>query len=1076
MTTELKAKDFLLHYLKREYSKRSKVINNLTIHVERLHKDYLLTNIKRTDYLKVINNLIRLLNITYNSRLDTIKGVQDKDKCCDSEFDKPEEGEIVEKIKFDKITNLEKNLCDILKTAKSKPEDMNDETKRKMLNIMYGLSYTMYEAELKPFTPYDFKIFDEKLKKLITSVGCKNIADSLLIFSKGFENLIDVESPEELSLLEILNNSFVPLKISTKKITGKKSIKISRYIPSTQEKFESLLGNIYKVDINLSHSISSQENQLCVVGFFEYDCVNASIRTSSICNEYLHNRRKHLENVIEGQVKSLKGAVKLTTIQTTFKELFLKNLNLGEIIGLDDASFISEMCSDYAFYQKYSSSVTFKFVFADFISGNLATKFKIIKYLLLGSSVGDAGILFGSTRESKAGSVYVADIIYKNLSLPLQLKLCKENVSIKAELEKLSKLENDDIDMKKQIMLNKNMPQKVKKLVLEKLNEMKSGGSEYYKQLMYVKAVMDYPWIGEHDDDIFSRYKNDPEKWKEIMVSAKNKLNEKVYGHAECKETIVELLAKWFTNPNSLGKAIGLHGGPGIGKTLLGMELSSALGLPFAKINLAGVDDNSILIGHSSTYSGSSYGAIVKKMTETQKSRCILFFDELDKTALHHGRNEITDVLIHVTDATTNSQFNDKFFQDISFPLNKVLFVFSFNNKEKIDPILLDRMQVIKVESYSIEDKIQIVNKHLIKEAKNDIGLNDIEIKISDENITHLVDTYTNEGGVRRIKDMIEKILLKINKDRIFKSGIFEKEKANKRIKSIELTRSLIDGYLPKHSITSRKIHKSPEVGVVNGMYVLSSGNDGGILPILMYKNQMGKGNKFVIKVTGNQKRVMTESIEFAFTIAINFIKPKYGKTFFKDYPNGLHVHNPDASVKDGPSAGSSNTLAFISKILNKKVKNDVALTGEIDHDGRIGAIGGLDGKLVGSKKAGVRLCFVPKDNEKDVDKIKLIHKTLFDDNFRIMIVSNIKEILEYALIDNDEIENNTFEKSFDVDKYLVDKCSTLQKQKIFVEESVDSDDSENNGKECSDEECESSDEDNSDEDNDSDSSSDRSK
>lgn len=1047
MTTELKARDFLLHYLKKEYSKRSKVINNLTSHVERLHKDYLLTNIKRTDHLKSINELIKLLNITYNTRLDTIKGTEKNDRCLNEEILVTEENNenTAEKIKLGKVTNLEKNLCDIIKIPKNKTD--TDENKQGMLDMIYGLSFTVYEKELNNFTPNDFKIVDEKIKKIISLVGCKTISDCIMICSKGTENMLCTEVSDELSLIDTLNNSFIPLSISFKKKPGKTNIKVIKQYPSgSQDKCESLLGNFYKVELNLTNPVND-EFQICINGFFEHDCVNSNIRTSTICNKFIGNKIAHLDDIINGSTKLAKGSAKLNMVPATFKELYLKNMSIGEIIGCDDNTFVNDMLSDYVFYQKYSTLSTFKVAFTDFVSGDLLTKFKIIKYLLLGSSTGYAGVLFGSTKESKTGSLIIADIIYKNLSLELQLKLCKEGVAVKAELEKIALMDADDIDLKRQIMLNKNMPAKVKKLAIEKLNEMKGGGTEYYKQLLYVKTIMDYPWIGENDDDIFTRYKNDYDKWREIIMTAKTRLHDRVYGHAECKDTIVELLAKWFTNPKSVGTSIALQGPPGVGKSMIAMELGKALGLPFAKINLGGIEDSSIITGHSSTYSGAVPGLIVKKMAEMGAPRCILFFDELDKIALHHGRNEISDVLIHITDVTTNSKFNDKFFQDVEFPLNKVLFVFSFNNKEKIDPILLDRMEIIKVESYSIEDKINIVSKHLLKEAQEDIGINDINIKISDEMITHLVQGYTHESGVRGIKRLIEKILRKLNKDRIFKTGIFEPPKKGKEkpITSVELTRDMIEKYLPKQVISIRKIHEEHEVGTICGLWVSSYSSEGGILPIVIYKNQTGNNGKFTLKITGNQMKVMMESIEYAFTLATNIVKQKYVNKFFDHYKSGIHLHNPDSSKKDGPSAGICTTVAFVSKILNLKIKKNIAITGEAFLNGNVTEIGGLDGKSIGAKKAGVKLVLAPKENEKDLEKIKELHKTLIDDNFKIILINNLKEALEYALIEDPENykEDMVFEKTFNCDQYLVDKCSTLQKHKIDIEDNTS--ESENN-------------------------------
>ena len=853
---------------------------------------------------------------------------------------------------------------------------------------------------------------------LCCAIGAKTISDIITGFTKCGSDIAYSELSDKIQLIETLDKTFIPLYVVQKGSSKKSKIKVTKptMIP---DKFEILLENFYKIEVDIYSPRESAS--LNIFGFFEYDCISSNIRTSQLSNKVLYERKKNLLELIKDQEKvnnqkNLRVIKRMNAIPMAFKQTYIKNMTVGDLLACEGMSFVNNLVSDYAIYQKYSTINNFKSLFGEFIQANLLTKFKIIKFLLLSSSTGDAGLLFSLTKESKVGSSIISDVIHKNLNLPLQSKLHKANISIKLEIDKLSNLETDDVDLKKQVISNKNMPAKAKKMALEKINEMKAGNSEYYKQLLYVKTLVEYPWIGENDGDIFSMHKDDICKWEEIMKETHEKLHTKVYGHNECKESIVELLGKWFSNPKSLGKAIGLCGPPGVGKTLIAKELGDALGIPCVKINLGGMEDGAVLSGHSITYSGAVPGLIVKRMVEAGKPRCIMFFDELDKACYHHGRNEIYDVLIHVIDSTTNAEFNDKFFQDISFPISKVLFMFSFNDKTKIDPILLDRMEIIKVDAYTVEDKINIVNKFLIRELKEDIGLNKLNIKLSDENVTYLIDSFTQEPGVRSIRRKLEKIFLKINKEKIFKSGLFEK---SRDLTQIEVTKDMIDKYLIKPTILVKKIGPISEIGTINGLYATSMG-DGGIIPILIYRNQMGKTGKFTLKLTGKQGKVMQESVSFAFTIAINLTKQQYGSIFFDNYPGGLHIHTPDgATSKDGPSAGSAFTLGFISRILNKRIKNDISITGEIERDGCITAIGGLEYKLPGAKKAGVKLVFIPKENEKDLQKIIENNKSLFDDNFRYLIVDHIRDVLDMAFIDDKYKENSTYEKLFDCKKYL---------------------------------------------------------
>ena len=1000
-------KDFMLHYLKHEYDIRSKIITNLVLHIERLCTDFIISNIERNKYIKILNETVKMLNMTYNNRINSLKS--DSDNNSENIY-------IDDDVKYEsksslaKIDNVEKDLSQIINLPFT--ININD------LPLLSQLPLLFHSTELQKLCPSDYSSVDKKIYEIIYGIGAKSLNDVILMFTK-----IDVNShfhtlTNSHDLLYILDKMFVPLYVVSKGSANCSDIKVIKpaIIP---EKYEILLDNYYKVEINIMTAKDSVS--LNVFGFFEYDCINSFIRTSQISNDYLFTKRKNLFDYINknSNNKSNRVFTKMSAIPMIFKETYVKNMSIGDLLSLDGLNFANILLQDYDIYQKYVTINNFKILFSEFIQADLLVKYKIIKFLLLSSSISDAGLLFSLTKESKSGSTIISDIIHKNLNLSLQSKLHKANINIKSEIEKINELDSDDVDLKKQIIANKNMPAKVKKMALEKINEMKAGNSEYYKQLLYVKTLVDFPWTGDNDGDIFVMYQHDITKWEEIMTKTHEILHSKVYGHTECKETIIELVGKWFSNPKSLGKAVGLCGPPGVGKTLFAKELGTALGIPLVKINLGGMEDGAVLTGHSITYSGAVPGLIVKRMVEAGKPRCIMFFDELDKACYHHGRNEIFDTLIHVIDQTTNSEYNDKFFQDINFPINKVLYIFSFNDKSKIDPILLDRMEIINVDAYTPEDKINIVNKFLINELKTDIGLNNLTLKMTDDDITYLIDSYTQEPGVRSIKRKLEKIMLKLNKERIFKTGPFEK---SRDITELNITKELIDHYLIKPTILIKKIGKSSEIGIVNGLYATSMG-DGGIIPILIYKNQTGNSEKFVLKLTGKQGKVMQESVSFAFTIAINLIKTKYASDFFDNYPSGLHIHTPDgATAKDGPSAGSAFTLAFISRILNKKIKNDIALTGEIDRDGFISAIGGLEYKLPGAKRAGVKLVFVPKENEKDLQKVITANKSLFDNDFKYQLVDHINEVLDMALFDNEYLASKTYDKLFDHKLYVVDK------------------------------------------------------
>jgi len=377
-----------------------------------------------------------------------------------------------------------------------------------------------------------------------------------------------------------------------------------------------------------------------------------------------------------------------------------------------------------------------------------------------------------------------------------------------------------------------------------------------------------------------------------------------------------------------------------------------------------------------------------------------MYFDELDKCVYKHGGvNELTSILIHLIDPMTNNAFQDRFFQEITFPLNKVIFIFSFNDISKIDRILIDRMEIINVESYNIKEKINITNDYLLKDICKNVGFEYKSVIFPEPIITKIVEEYTYEPGVRSLKRSIESILLKLNLDKIYRKGNFINGEDYTTENPLIIDTNILTTYLGTSKITYKTIHTKPMIGVINGMYATAACS-GGIVPIQIIGNHDGKSKKFSLRLTGNQKKIMKESIKYSFTTAINLLSTKGKKKFFSNYPNGLHIHTPEAATpKDGPSAGLAFTLAIYSVLSGKKIRNDVCMTGEIDLIGNAGIIGGLHAKLQGGKKAGCKIALIPNDNLDDLEKMRREGTSPEDDNFKVISVQNIHQVLENALV-----------------------------------------------------------------------------
>jgi len=417
------------------------------------------------------------------------------------------------------------------------------------------------------------------------------------------------------------------------------------------------------------------------------------------------------------------------------------------------------------------------------------------------------------------------------------------------------------------------------------------------------------------------------------------------------------------------------------------------MGIPFTQITLGGQNDGELLHGHGYTYSGSQPGLIIKKMIEAGNSRCIMYFDELDKACKKHDSNEIFNILVHLTDPNTNSQFQDRFFQEINFPLDKVLFIFSYNDDRLIDNILLDRIKKLEIKPFKIHDKREIVKKFLLPEMRESINISH-DVAINNDEIDYIIENYTNEPGVRDLKRAFERIFLKLNIDRFFGTNIFIDNE------QIVLSNKVIKEYLGESSIDIEGVHNKDMIGVINGLYATESGR-GGILPIEVYYNKIG--SEVTTNLTGSQKRVMRESVKTAYTVATNIVHPNKLLEYNIINPYGLHIHTPSCAVpKDGPSAGAAFTIAIVSRILSKKIKRDVGITGEINLRGDITKIGALVYKLNGAKKAGISLVLVSEENKEDINKIIKDDPTLCCDNFKVITIKNIMEAISHILIDYD--------------------------------------------------------------------------
>ena len=486
------------------------------------------------------------------------------------------------------------------------------------------------------------------------------------------------------------------------------------------------------------------------------------------------------------------------------------------------------------------------------------------------------------------------------------------------------------------------------------------------------------------------------------MSEVKTTLDKAVHGHDKAKKQIERIISQWL-NGEQTGTCFGFEGNPGIGKTTLAKGLADCLkdengfSRPFSLIALGGDSNASTLIGHSYTYVGSNYGTIVQILIDKKCMNPIILFDEVDKISKTENGKEITGVLTHLLDATQNNLFQDKYFSGIDLDLSKALFILSYNDAESIDKILLDRIHRIKFDSLTVDDKIVISKKHLLPELYKQFRLEDM-IFFSDEVLKFIIEEYTLEPGVRKLKEKFFEIVGDINLD-ILKNN-------NDFIFPIQITIDDIKNkfFKDKREVKVYKVHTENKIGLINALWA-NQLSQGGVLPI---QSSFIPSSKFLeLTLTGSMGDVMKESISVSLTNAWNLTSSERQKYLIEKYNDkqnnnicGIHIHCPDISTKkDGPSATTAFSVLIYSLFNDIKIKSHFGITGETHFGFNITEIGGLQEKIIHSIKSGITEFIFPKENEKDFNKI--IEK--YKDNeiikgIKFHAVSYINEVLDLIL------------------------------------------------------------------------------
>lgn len=518
---------------------------------------------------------------------------------------------------------------------------------------------------------------------------------------------------------------------------------------------------------------------------------------------------------------------------------------------------------------------------------------------------------------------------------------------------------NNKID---ELNLEEEIAEKLKKEA-QRLSRLPMASQEAFVIKNYLDTVLSLPW-------------NKETSLKLNIRKAEDVLEKDHYGLKKVKERILESIAVHAMKPDVTGQIICLVGPPGVGKTSIGRSIAKALGREYVRISLGGVRDESDIRGHRKTYVGAMPGRIINAMIQANTKNPLILFDELDKMS-NDFRGDPSAAMLEVLDSEQNKEFRDHFVE-LPFDLSKVMFITTANTTETIPAPLLDRMEVIEITSYTREEKFNIAKNHLIPKQLKKNGLKGSQLKITDDGIFRLIDSYTKEAGVRNLERNIGSLCRKTAKEIVYEN-----------CKKIRFTEKNIRDYLGVEKYLPDDRTEKDEVGLVNGLAWTAVG---GVLMPLEVLILDGKGN---IEITGSLGDVMKESAKIAVSYARS-IAEKYSidKEFYQN--KDVHIHAPEGAVpKDGPSAGVTMITAMISALSGRKVRSDVAMTGEITLHGKVLPIGGLREKTMAAYKDGIKMVIIPEKNKPDLEEVDDVVK----ENIKFVFAKTIQDVLDNALI-----------------------------------------------------------------------------
>ncbi len=803
----------------------------------------------------------------------------------------------------------------------------------------------------------DIKIVNEQVLFDMLSEEAEFIP---LLSSEDEKKLQDAEVPDELAILTLRNNILLPGVVIPISVGRDRSIKLIEDV----NKNGKLLGVVAQLNPDIEVPMSGDIFKIGTVAeikrIIKMPDGNLTVIIQGIKrfridevlqeNPYIKAKISSLPDVNPDKSKEL------TAVVDSIKELAIKAIKLNQNIP-SEATFAIENIDSPVFL-------------VNFITSNLETEVEKKQVLLETDDF----------NERAMGLIKLLDEEVQRLELKNDIKnktrkvldkqsreyfLHQEMRTIQEELGDIGPLQ--EIEELKKKAKTKNWKEDVKKHFekeLHRLKRMNPQAPDFSIQRNYLDLMLDLPWDDLSEDKLDLQY-------------AREVLDRDHFGLEDVKKRIIEYLAVLKIKNDMKSPILCLYGPPGVGKTSLGKSIAEAVGRKYVRMSLGGLKDESEIRGHRKTYIGAMPGRIIQSIKKAGTSNPVFILDEIDKLGSSH-RGDPSSAMLEVLDPEQNNDFYDNFLE-IGYDLSRVMFIATANYFYDIPWALRDRMEVIPLSGYTIEEKIEIAKRHLLPKQLKEHGLKETDLKLGKKQLKKIIESYTRESGVRGLDKMIAKMVRNIAKS-IAMEEDYDKKPSLKDIEKI-LGK-------PKYNVAEYENNKV--TGVVTGLAWTRVGGD-----ILFIESILAKG-KGQLNLTGNLGQVMKESAQ----IALAYIKAKANKfgidtEVFDKYQ--IHLHVPEgATPKDGPSAGITMLTSMVSALTGRKVKPNLAMTGEITLRGKVLPVGGIKEKILAAKRAKIKEIVLSENNKKDVAEIN----PDYIKGLKFHFVKKMEEVLDIALLD----------------------------------------------------------------------------